>query len=122
VAAALPVARESGFYAGLRAGYGQRMELLASGLRELGATVFLPSGTYFLTARHPHWTAESLVKEAGVAVIPGAAFYAQHAAPEGLLRFAFCKSRSEIERALESLSRNNAPAAASTAHQNVQTL
>ncbi|MDB5045907.1 MAG: aminotransferase [Deinococcus sp.] len=104
VAAALQVARDSGFYAGLRAGYGQRMGLLASGLRELGATVFVPSGTYFLTARHPHWTAETLVREAGVAVIPGAAFYAQHAAPNGLLRLAFCKSRSEIERALERLS------------------
>lgn len=112
VAAALPVARESGFYAGLRAGYGQRMELLASGLRDLGATVFLPSGTYFLTARHPRWTAEALVKEAGVAVIPGAAFYAQHAAPDGLLRFAFCKSQAEIERALESLSRYAAYASA----------
>ncbi|WP_189070756.1 pyridoxal phosphate-dependent aminotransferase [Deinococcus radiotolerans] len=102
VAAALPLARESGFYAGLRAAYEERMTLLAGGLRALGATVFEPRGTYFLTALHPAWTAESLI-DAGVAVIPGEAFYAHHAAPPGLTRWAFCKSAAEIEVALERL-------------------
>ncbi|MXV19089.1 pyridoxal phosphate-dependent aminotransferase [Deinococcus xianganensis] len=102
VAAALPVARESGFYAGLRAGYAARMTRLASGLRDLGATVFEPRGTYFLTALHPDWTADSLL-DAGVAVIPGEAFYARHAAPAGLTRWAFCKSDAEIELALTRL-------------------
>ncbi|WP_412027289.1 pyridoxal phosphate-dependent aminotransferase [Deinococcus yunweiensis] len=103
VAAALPVARESGFYAGLREEYAERMALLAGGLRDAGATVFTPRGTYFLTALHPTWHAETLVEHAGVAVIPGEAFYARHAAPTGLLRVAFCKSRDEIARALERL-------------------
>lgn len=105
VAAALPLARSEGFYEGLRAEYTGRKELLAQGLRNLGATVFNPQGTYFLTALHPHWNAEFLVEHSGVAVIPGEAFYAQHPAPDGLLRFAFCKSRAEIERALERLQR-----------------
>ncbi len=102
VAAALPLARAEGFYAGLRAEYRARQDLLAGGLRGLGATVFMPQGTYFLTAIHPEWRAEALV-ERGVAVIPGEAFYAQHPAPEGLLRVAFCKSRAEILQALERL-------------------
>ncbi|GGB72882.1 aminotransferase [Deinococcus soli (ex Cha et al. 2016)] len=102
VAAALPVARDAGFYDGLRAGYAARMTRLASGLRDLGATVFEPRGTYFLTALHPHWTADSLL-DAGVAVIPGGAFYARHAAPAGLTRWAFCKSDAEIELALTRL-------------------
>lgn len=102
VAAALPLARAEGYYEGLRAEYRARQTLLADGLRELGATVFLPQGTYFLTAVHPEWRAETLVQR-GVAVIPGEAFYALHPAPEGLLRVAFCKSRDEIARALECL-------------------
>lgn len=105
VAAALPVARREGFYEELRAEYRQRMGLLAKGLRELGATVFEPQGTYFLTARCPGWQAEALVRDAGVAVIPGEAFYLSHPAPRGLLRLAFCKSRAELEQALERLSR-----------------
>ncbi|GAA5447025.1 pyridoxal phosphate-dependent aminotransferase [Deinococcus depolymerans] len=103
VAAALPVARDSGFYDELRAAYAARRDLLAGGLRALGVTVFEPRGTYFLTALHPTWTAEGLVGQAGVAVIPGDAFYVRHAAPPGLLRVAFCKSRDDIHRALERL-------------------
>lgn len=103
VAAALPVARAAGFYEELRQGYAGRMQRLAAGLRELGAAVFEPRGTYFLTALHPSWTAETLVHEAGVAVIPGEAFYAQRAAPVGLTRWAFCKSDAEIDLALTRL-------------------
>lgn len=102
VAAALPVARAQGYYETLRAEYRDRQTLLADGLRALGASVLVPQGTYFLTAVHPEWRAEALVRR-GVAVIPGEAFYAQHPAPEGLLRVAFCKSREEIARALERL-------------------
>ncbi|PNY81265.1 pyridoxal phosphate-dependent aminotransferase [Deinococcus koreensis] len=105
VATALPLARTEGFYEGLRQEYAGRMALLAGGLRDLGATVFTPSGTYFLTALHPEWKAEELVEHAGVAVIPGEAFYARHVAPPGLLRLAFCKSRVEIETALGRLQR-----------------
>lgn len=103
VAHALPLARSEGFYEKLRTEYSGRKNMLVGGLRALGATVFEPRGTYFLTALHPGWQAETLVKQAGVAVIPGDAFYAQHPAPPGLLRVAFCKSRTEIEQALERL-------------------
>ena len=103
VAAALPVARGEGFYDGLRASYGARMRGLASGLRDLGAEVSTSQGTYFLTARLPGVDPEALVAEAGVAVIPGAAFYPEGDAPVGLVRLAFCKGEAEIERALERL-------------------
>ncbi len=101
VAAALPVARSEGFYEGLRAGYGARMRLLAAGLKDLGAEVYAPQGTYFLTARLPGVEPEALVREAGVALIPGSAFYPDGAAPAGLVRLAFCKGEAEIAQALE---------------------
>lgn len=105
LAAALPLARAEGFYDELRAGYGARMRLLADGLRSLGVQVFEPQGTYFLTARLPGLDPERLVREAGVALIPGAAFYPQGGAPEGLLRLAFCQPQVQIEEAVSRLAR-----------------
>lgn len=103
VAAALPAARHEGYYQSLREKYAHRMRLLASGLRSLGANVYEPRGTYFLTGQHPAWQAEELVKS-GVALIPGRAFYAMQPCPENLFRAAFCKAEEEIMRALDRLS------------------
>ena len=103
VAAALPLARENGFYEDLRRSYGARMRLLASGLRSLGLEVQQPGGSYFLTALAPGLDARHLVEHGGVAVIPGSAFYAAGSAPEGLIRLAFCKPAREILEALERL-------------------
>ena len=103
VASALGEARSSGFYDALRASYRNRMQTLAAGLTALGAEVFTPQGTYFLTVRLPGVDAEELVIKGGLAVIPLTAFYRQHPAPAGVLRFAFCKSEAEIDEALRRL-------------------
>lgn len=108
VAAALPLARGGGFYEDLRRSYGARMRLLASGLRSLGLEVQQPGGSYFLTALAPGLDTLHMVEHGGVAVIPGSAFYPEDtapegAAPEGLIRLAFCKPPGEILRALERL-------------------
>ena len=103
VAAALPIAREGGFYGDLRRSYGARMRLLASGLRSLGLEVQQPGGSYFLTALAPGLDTQHLVEHGGVAVIPGSAFYAAGSAPEGLIRLAFCKPSVDLLRALERL-------------------
>lgn len=105
VAEALPVARQEGFYQALRESYGRRKDLLEQGLRSLGLTTFSPAGTYFLTAIFPELEAETLVREAKVAMIPGSAFYIHNPAPKGLFRLAFCKTLEEIEQALERLER-----------------
>lgn len=103
VASALETARQSGFYDRLRASYAARMQTLSAGLCGLGADVFTPQGTYFLTARLPNVDAEELVIKGGVAVIPMSAFYRQHPAPAEMMRFAFCKKEAEIEEALRRL-------------------
>lgn len=105
VAEALPIARKTGFYQELRESYGRRKDLLEQGLRSLGLKTFAPAGTYFLTTLLPDLDAERLVREAGVAIIPGSAFYLQNPAPRGLFRFAFCKTADEIAQALERLER-----------------
>lgn len=103
VAEALPIARKEGFYQHLRESYSKRKDLLEKGLQSLGLKTFSPAGTYFLTAILPDLEAETLVQEGKVAIIPGSAFYLHNPAPEGLFRFAFCKTTSEIEQALERL-------------------
>ena len=103
VATALPIARQTGFYETLRASYGARMRLLAGGLQEFGLEVQLPGGSYFLTALAPGLDPRHLVEHGGVAVIPGRAFYAEGAAPEGLIRLAFCKPQKDLMLALERL-------------------
>lgn len=112
VAAALPVARRDGFYAALRQEYAGRMALLAGGLEALGATVYRPGGTYFLTAQLGPAApdAGTLVERGGVATIPLEAFYPTHGAPQGMVRLAFCKSRGEIEQALDRLAAALVPA------------
>lgn len=102
VAEGLKVARREGLYEALREKYRKRRDLLYQGLKGLGFEAFLPEGTYFLLARLPY-TAQDLL-EAGVAAIPGEAFYLE-APPEGLLRFTFCKKEDEILLALKRLSR-----------------
>ncbi|GEM83980.1 pyridoxal phosphate-dependent aminotransferase [Meiothermus hypogaeus] len=103
VAEALPIARQEGLYQQLRESYGRRKDLLEQGLRSLGLKTFSPAGTYFLTALLPELDAETLVREGGVAIISGSAFYIQNPAPKGLFRFAFCKTAEEIQQALERL-------------------
>lgn len=103
VAVGLAAARGEGFYEWQRQEYSERCALLAGGLRSLGAEVYPPGGTYFLTARAPGWDAERLVHEAGVALIPVSAFCTRLTPPPELLRAAFCKSRLDIEQALERL-------------------
>lgn len=100
VAEALPIARKEGFYQYLRESYGKRKNLLEQGLKSLGLRTFSPAGTYFLTTLLPDFDAETLVREGKVAIIPGSAFYIQNPAPEGLFRFAFCKTADEIEQAI----------------------
>lgn len=103
VAEALPIARKEGFYQALRESYGRRKDLLEQGLKSLGLKTFSPAGTYFLTALLPGLEAQTLVREAKVAIIPGSAFYLHNPAPKGLFRLAFCKTSDEIEQALQRL-------------------
>lgn len=106
VAEALPIARREGLYQELRQSYGRRKDLLEQGLRSIGIQTFSPAGTYFLTAILPNVTAQELVEQAKVAIIPGSAFYVSSPTPQGLFRFAFCKTAAEIEQALERLERH----------------
>ena len=84
-------------------------DILARGLAELGFAVLPCEGTYFLTAGIAGLTnekdrafCERLVREAGVALIPLSVFFTS-GGPDIYVRFAFCKSQTLVEQALERL-------------------
>ncbi len=94
------------YYAQLLTDYASLRSLMADGLRAAGLRPIVPQGAYYMLAdyRPLGWTtareaADQLLALAGVAAIPGTAFYNDEAAGEHLLRFCFAKTREAIEEA-----------------------
>lgn len=99
------------FYQDLRTSYLWLRDLLASGLTEIGFEVHIPEGTYFMMAGYHAFSdlddrafARHLVETTRVALIPPSVFYHRPESGQGMVRFAFCKSRHALEAALERLS------------------
>lgn len=110
------LAHHGDFPAALTAQLQANRDLLAAGLTRLGFDVLPCEGTYFLTAGIARLTGEKdrafcerLAAEAGVAAIPLSAFFAS-GMPDTYVRFAFCKQRAVIERALARLEQYFVPA------------
>jgi aspartate/methionine/tyrosine aminotransferase len=98
------------YAATLRAQLGAMRELLGNALEELGFGVFTPEGAYFIMADHrPFGFADDvafcrhITAHAGVAAVPPSVFYGHPELGRGLVRFAFCKRRETMERAIERL-------------------
>jgi N-succinyldiaminopimelate aminotransferase len=94
----------------LRATLRGKRDLLCAGLREVGFDVFVPQGTYFVTAdvRPLGWAdglefCRELPRRAGVVAIPHQVFYDDVEAGRPLVRFAFCKRDEVLDEALDRL-------------------
>jgi N-succinyldiaminopimelate aminotransferase len=101
-AIATGLALPDAFYTGLSSSLHRKRDLLAAGLREAGFDVFIPQGTYFITADiSPLGESDglafcrSLPHRCGVVAVPNVVFYDDQAAGRNLVRFAFCK-RDEV--------------------------
>ncbi len=115
IAAALDL--PDAFYAGLAAGLERKRDLLAAGLRRAGLDVFVPAGTYFITAdisplgeRDGIRFCRELPARCGVVAIPNAVFYDDAAAGRSQVRFAFCKKDEVLADAAARLLRIRASA------------
>jgi aspartate/methionine/tyrosine aminotransferase len=102
----LPLAAGDGYYAGLRADYARRRDLLTAALRGARLDPLPIDGAYFLLADlRPHGVADDLafcrrlVTEGGVAAIPTSVFYADPAAAPPFARFCFAKSDQTLRAA-----------------------
>ncbi|WP_432248597.1 pyridoxal phosphate-dependent aminotransferase [Streptomyces sanyensis] len=98
------------YFDGLRADLRRKRDLLADGLRAAGFGVYLPQGTYFITADITPLGAtdgfafcRTLPERAGVVAIPNAVFYDHQEAGAPFVRFAFCKRKGVLEEAVARL-------------------
>jgi len=98
------------FYARLRCEYWERKQLLCEALEKCGMTFYKPGGSYFLWCDYARVSdhddtvfGERLMREAGVAGVPGSVFHPPAAQNPKRIRFTFSKSRPTIEEAARRL-------------------
>ena len=107
---------DDGFYRDLRKGYIEKRKILVQALQDANFGITPPEGSYYLFANYkdvpalsnlpPMEAAMYLIKEIGVAAVPGDNFYAVGDFGNSYLRFAFCRSIESLRegaRRLEKL-------------------
>jgi aminotransferase len=99
----------SEFYRFLQSQYMQKRDRICKALERAGLTPFIPQGAYYVLAdiaRIPGETSRDkamyLLYRAGVAGVPGAAFF-HNGDGENLIRFCFAKNDAELEEACQRL-------------------
>ncbi len=109
-AGAVALGMEAGYYRGLADGYRKRRDRLVPALTEAGFRCFQPRGAYYVMtdisgfgfANDVEFT-KYLVKEIGVAAVPGSSFYRDPIDASQQVRFAFCKKDATLEEAAKRL-------------------
>ncbi|MBI4850938.1 MAG: aminotransferase class I/II-fold pyridoxal phosphate-dependent enzyme [Acidobacteria bacterium] len=109
-AGAMAMTLPQSYYDKLASEYQKRRDLLVEVLISSGFRVFIPKGAYYVITdisdfgfqndlEFTHW----LVKDVGVAVVPGSSFYIDSQAGSQQVRFAFCKRDETLLAAKERL-------------------
>jgi aminotransferase len=109
-AGARALALPGSYYAELARAYQARRDLLLDGLRAAGFGCSVPRGAYYIMADTSSLTSGDdidftryLVKDVGVAVVPGSSFFHEPAAGSRYIRFCFCKQEKTLHAAVERL-------------------
>ncbi|MHB8619978.1 MAG: pyridoxal phosphate-dependent aminotransferase [Chloroflexota bacterium] len=110
MAAAAALSLPTSYYAELLAGYRERRDYFLPVLRQAGFRVFDPAGAYYVMADirglgydDDLELAHHLVKDVGIATVPGSSFYHDPALGRTKIRFAFPKKMETLRRAAELL-------------------
>ncbi|HVO26184.1 MAG TPA: aminotransferase class I/II-fold pyridoxal phosphate-dependent enzyme [Candidatus Margulisiibacteriota bacterium] len=100
------------YYTALAAEYAARRTILATALQEPGFRIFMPQGAYYILADIGTFgfaddvqCCDWLVREIGVAAVPGSSFYHHPDSARGLIRFTFCKREDTLHEAARRLAR-----------------
>jgi aminotransferase len=107
------------YYVHLRESYQARRDLLLARVEEAGFVAYKPRGAYYILTeaehflrryhcRDDHELALYLIREIGVATVPGSSFYAHHELGRTKIRFCFPKTDDvliEAGRRLQKLAR-----------------
>jgi len=107
---ALSLAQE--YYDTLQREYQRRRDLLLPVLEQAGFKTFVPDGAYYIMtgisqfgfADDVEFT-KHLIREVGVACVPGSSFYSHASLGAQQVRFCFCKKDETLNRAAERLSK-----------------
>jgi aspartate/methionine/tyrosine aminotransferase len=98
------------YYDKLQSDYAKRRERLLAALKEVGFHCFDPDGAYYIMtdiSRFGYDTdvefSKFLVREVGVAVVPGSSFYHRASLGRKQVRFCFCKKDETLAAAEERL-------------------
>ncbi len=109
-AGAVALSLPDGYYADLAAVYQHRRDLMLQALRNTGFGCTTPQGAYYIMAGIESLSAlpdsdfaKYLVKDIGVAVVPGSSFFHEPERGSRYVRFCFCKRDSTLQSAGERL-------------------
>ncbi len=97
------------YYDHLRHDYQGRRDRFCKGLLDLGFGLEMPEGAYYVMADVSRFTdddeafAKSLVRELGVAGVPGSSFFRDKERGRKAIRFCFCKRDETLDEALRRL-------------------
>jgi aspartate/methionine/tyrosine aminotransferase len=98
------------YYSELKEGYRVRRDFLLQGLRSAGFECFVPHGAYYVMVDFGRLSgmtdidfAQYMVKDIGVAAVPGSSFYYEPEKGSRFVRFCFCKRPSTLESAVDRL-------------------
>ncbi len=111
-AGAVALGLPASYYERVAAAYRARRDRLLPALRAAGFRAFVPRGAYYIMTDISAFGsaddvsfARYLVKDIGVAVVPGSSFYSYPKAGAQQVRFAFCKRDTTLDAAAERLLR-----------------
>jgi len=99
------------YYRQLASEYTARREILSTALTAAGFRIFVPEGAYYILAEIGDFGMNDvqfcdwLVREVGVAAVPGSSFYRHPELGRGLIRFTFCKREETLREAARRLAR-----------------
>ncbi|MEO8647840.1 MAG: aminotransferase class I/II-fold pyridoxal phosphate-dependent enzyme [Acidobacteriota bacterium] len=100
------------YYASLKSEYQRKRDIIVPVLKEAGFVCEAPEGAYYVMADISPFGFENdieftkhMIREVGVAVVPGSSFYHDPKLGSQLVRFCFCKMDETLEAAAKRLSR-----------------
>ena len=106
------------YYVELAAHYQQRRDRVMKMLEHAGLNPMLPKGAYYIMCDIGSWGypndvdfSRFLVKDIGVATVPGSSFFSDPRAGKDIIRFTFCKKEETLRAAEERLAKLARPAA-----------
>ena len=98
------------YYQELAQAYRARRDRLLPALRQAGFKTFVPRGAYYIMTDISPFSfpddvsfAQHLVKDIGVASVPGSSFYSRPELGSRQVRFAFCKTDATLDEAARRL-------------------